>query len=102
MLSFLSHLKCCGQLLMSYFAVKAASFFVSVFFFWSTSTIAKDIFQNKLNEANEARQLMNQAREEAARLRLRVHDFEKNERSKDAVIDSLNKKIADLENQVNL
>uniref|UniRef100_A0A0N5AX40 Lamin n=1 Tax=Syphacia muris TaxID=451379 RepID=A0A0N5AX40_9BILA len=36
-----------------------------------------ETYKNKLNEANEARQMANKAREESARLRLRVHELEK-------------------------
>lgn len=57
-------------------------------------------FQNKLNEANEARQQMNEAREEAARLRIRIRDLEQVSGDYEGRIDTLNKKIADLESRV--
>lgn len=53
-----------------------------------------------MNEANEARQQMNLAKEEAARLRLRVHEMEKVGNGYESRIEALNKKIADLESQV--
>ncbi|VDD90284.1 unnamed protein product [Enterobius vermicularis] len=59
-----------------------------------------ETYKNKLNEANEARQMANQAREEAARLRLRIHELEKVASGHDDVVSGLNKKIADLEMQL--
>ncbi|VDM11229.1 unnamed protein product [Wuchereria bancrofti] len=59
-----------------------------------------ETYKNKLNEANEARQQMNLAKEEAARLRLRVHEMEKVEGGYESRIEGLNKKIADLESQL--
>ncbi|KHN84864.1 Lamin-1 [Toxocara canis] len=53
-----------------------------------------------MNEANEARQQANQAREESARLRLRIHELEKSAGAHDSRVDALNKKITDLENQL--
>lgn len=44
--------------------------------------------------------MANQAREEAARLRLRIHELEKVASGHDDVVSGLNKKIADLEMQV--
>ncbi|KAM3721372.1 Lamin-1 [Dirofilaria immitis] len=59
-----------------------------------------ETYKNKLNEANEARQQMNLAKEEAARLRLRVHEVEKIGSGYESRIEGLNKKIADLESQL--
>uniref|UniRef100_A0A915PWT5 Lamin n=1 Tax=Setaria digitata TaxID=48799 RepID=A0A915PWT5_9BILA len=59
-----------------------------------------ETYKNKLNEANEARQQMNLAKEEAARLRLRVHEMEKVGSGYESRIEGLNKKIADLESQL--
>ncbi|OZC12861.1 intermediate filament protein [Onchocerca flexuosa] len=59
-----------------------------------------ETYKNKLNEANEARQQMNLAKEEAARLRLRIHEVEKVGSGYESRIEGLNKKIADLESQL--
>uniref|UniRef100_A0A158Q776 Lamin-C n=1 Tax=Elaeophora elaphi TaxID=1147741 RepID=A0A158Q776_9BILA len=59
-----------------------------------------ETYKNKLNEANEARQQMNLAKEEAARLRLRIHEMEKVGSGYESRIEGLNKKIADLESQL--
>ncbi|VIO96737.1 Uncharacterized protein BM_BM3073 [Brugia malayi] len=59
-----------------------------------------ETYKNKLNEANEARQQMNLAKEEAARLRLRIHEMEKVGGGYESRIEGLNKKIADLESQL--
>uniref|UniRef100_A0A183ECT4 Lamin n=1 Tax=Gongylonema pulchrum TaxID=637853 RepID=A0A183ECT4_9BILA len=59
-----------------------------------------ETYKNKLNEANEARQQMNQAREEVARMRLRIHELEKTGGGYESRIEALNKKIADLESQL--
>ncbi|KHN84870.1 Lamin-1 [Toxocara canis] len=59
-----------------------------------------ETYKNKMNEANEARQQANQAREESARLRLRIHELEKSAGAHDSRVDALNKKITDLENQL--
>ncbi|VDK50564.1 unnamed protein product [Anisakis simplex] len=59
-----------------------------------------ETYKNKMNEANEARQQATTAREESARLRLRIHELEKNVGAHDSRVDALNKKISDLENQL--
>lgn len=59
-----------------------------------------ETYKNKLNEANEARQDLIAARDEAARLRLRLHELEKSAGTYDIRIDALQKKIAELETEL--
>ncbi|VDN00816.1 unnamed protein product [Thelazia callipaeda] len=59
-----------------------------------------ETYKNKLNEANEARQQMNLAKEEAARQRLRVHELEKAGSTYESQIEALNRKVIDLESQL--
>ncbi|VDN40424.1 unnamed protein product, partial [Gongylonema pulchrum] len=61
-----------------------------------------NLLQNKLDEANEALQQMNQAQEETARMRLRVHGLGKTGSGCESRIEALNRKIADFESQVRL
>ncbi|KHN73206.1 Lamin-1 [Toxocara canis] len=56
--------------------------------------------KNKVNEANEARQQANHAREESARLRSLIPELEKSVAAHETRVGELNKKIADLQNQL--
>ncbi|VDK30693.1 unnamed protein product, partial [Gongylonema pulchrum] len=59
-------------------------------------------YKNKLDEANEALQQMNQAQEETARMRLRVNELEKTGSGYESRTEALNRKIADFESQLRL
>ncbi|VDN27855.1 unnamed protein product [Gongylonema pulchrum] len=59
-------------------------------------------YKNKLDEANETLQQMNQAQEETARMRLRVHELEKAGSGYESRIEALNRKISDFESQLRL
>lgn len=63
-----------------------------------------DLFKSKLAEsdgnANRNRQIANEAREEASRCRLKIHELESSVSGHDAQVLSLNNRIKDLESQL--